>query len=276
MPGVSQEERIHMKSLYIYAALALACAGTVACSSYSTPANLATNSTATAVTIALVGDSTMAPNSGYGDAFCARWKNLNCLNRAKGGRSSGSYRAEGLWQNLLQELADKPGKRLVLIQFGHNDQPGKPGRSTDLKTEFPTNLARYVDELRALGAEPVLLTPLTRRSFKDGQLQNDLRAWAEAAIEVAANKQVALLDLNKLSYELVQAMGQQQADTLAMAAPPAQTISSDTRATEPQGAAKSAFDRTHLGKKGADLFASVVQNELLKLKPELAPWVQAP
>ncbi len=261
-----------MKSLLTYAALALACAGTVACDTIATSQTTPVAST----TLALVGDSTMAPNSGYGDALCARWQNLNCLNRAKGGRSSGSYRAEGLWQQLLQELADKPGQRLVLIQFGHNDQPGKPGRSTDLKTEFPVNLARYIDDLRALGAEPVLLTPLTRRTFKEGQLQNDLRPWAESAIEVAANKQVALLDLNKLSYDLVQAMGQQQADTLAMAPPPVQPASTDARSSEPQGAAKSAFDRTHLGKKGADLFAALVQNELLKLKPELAPLLKAP
>ena len=52
----------------------------------------------------------------------------------------------------------------VLIQFGHNDQPGKAERTTDLATEFPANLARYVDEVRAAGAMPVLVTPLTRRS----------------------------------------------------------------------------------------------------------------
>jgi lysophospholipase L1-like esterase len=59
--------------------------------------------------------------------------------------------------------------RHVLIQFGHNDQPGKPGRSTDLASEYPANLKRYVDEVRAAGGQPVLVTPLTRRSFRDGQ-----------------------------------------------------------------------------------------------------------
>jgi lysophospholipase L1-like esterase len=43
----------------------------------------------------LVGDSTMASTSGYGDAFCARVNRANtCINLAKGGRSSGSFRAE--------------------------------------------------------------------------------------------------------------------------------------------------------------------------------------
>jgi lysophospholipase L1-like esterase len=34
----------------------------------------------------------------------------------------------------------------VLIQFGHNDQPGKPERSTDLATEFPVFMRQYVAE----------------------------------------------------------------------------------------------------------------------------------
>ena len=55
---------------------------------------------------------------------------------------------------------------VLLIQFGHNDQPGKPGRSTDLATEFPANLARYVSYLRAAGA-----TPLSDRELES------LEAW---------------------------------------------------------------------------------------------------
>ena len=83
----------------------------------------------------------------------------------------------------------------VLIQFGHNDQPGKPGRSTDLATEFPANLRRYVKEARAAGAKPVLITPLTRRMFKNGELRDDLGPWADAAARVAAELDVPLVDL---------------------------------------------------------------------------------
>jgi len=43
----------------------------------------------------------------------------------------------------------------VLIQFGHNDQPGEPGHSTDLATTFPANIARYAGEVKALGGIPV-------------------------------------------------------------------------------------------------------------------------
>ena len=63
----------------------------------------------------------------------------------------------------------------VLIQFGHNDQPGKPGRSTELATEFPRNLHQYVQDAKSAGAQPVLITSLTRRSFQNGKLKNDLK-----------------------------------------------------------------------------------------------------
>ena len=99
------------------------------------------------VRIVLVGDSTMAEGSGWGPAFCKDVApQVTCINMAKGGRSSGSYRAEGSWTKTMTELA-KPGPwttTYVLVQFGHNDQPGKEGRSTDLATEFPLNMAGYV------------------------------------------------------------------------------------------------------------------------------------
>lgn len=200
----------------------------------------------------LVGDSTMAPRSGYGNALCARFQQVACLNLARGGRSSKSYRAEGLWDT-VRALLNEPGapqKNLVLLQFGHNDQPGKPGRSTDLATEFGPNLAAYVNEVRAAGHEILLITPLTRRTFKDGQLLNDLRPWAEAVIRVGSELGVPVLDLNARSHAAVQALGQAGADELAEAPP--------------------RFDRTHLGPLGAAMFAQQVADGLLQLKPALA------
>jgi len=224
------------------------------------------------IRVILVGDSTMAPRTGYGDALCARLKpEVSCLNLARGGRSSGSFRAEGLWANVQALLRDGKGPSYVLIQFGHNDQPGKPGRSTDLVHDFPANLARYVDEAKAAGGTPVLLTPLTRRSFKGPWLHNDLAPWSAVTRQVAQQKQVPLLDLNALSHAAVQAMGEEEADSLAMAPKPAAVpVSIDPNQVEPAGAAKTAFDRTHLGDKGARLFARMVADEWLRLQPELA------
>jgi lysophospholipase L1-like esterase len=231
----------------VWLALCLAVAfGAAAQVTGETPASVATGPR-----LILVGDSTMAPRSGYGNQLCEHFQQVACLNLARGGRSSKSYRAEGLWDTVLQLLNEKgaPQKNLVLLQLGHNDQPGKPGRSTDLATEFGPNLSAYVREVKATGAEIILITPLTRRSFKDGALANDLRPWAEAVIRVAEAEQVPVLDLNATSHAAVQALGQAQADTLAEALP--------------------RFDRTHLGPKGAAYFADMVVEGLIQLRPEL-------
>jgi lysophospholipase L1-like esterase len=204
----------------------------------------------------LVGDSTMAPNTGYGNALCARLSPaLECVNLARGGRSTLSYRSEGLWDNLLQRLRARPAGSApahVLIQFGHNDQPGRPGRSTDLATEYPANLARYVAETRAAGALPVLLTPLTRRSFDGARLNDQLQPWSDAMRGVAQAEGVPLIELHALSMALVQPLGQAGADELAETAP-----------------GQRRFDRTHVGERGACFFAELVSQALALRVPGL-------
>lgn len=238
----------------------------------SVPA-LAADAPSKPVRIILVGDSTMATRSGYGDALCARFRpGVRCINLARGGRSSGSFRAEGRWDEVQSLLKDGASfaQTYVLIQFGHNDQPGKPGRSTDLVTQFPVNMDRYTADVAALGGVPVLVTPLTRRSFKGDYLKDDLAPWAAATRRVAAQRKAALIDLNAISAAAVQKMGQDEADTLAQAPRPADAAAPAAAAgTEPQGTPKSAFDRTHVGEKGAALFSGMVASELLRLFPEM-------
>ncbi|XHS78588.1 rhamnogalacturonan acetylesterase [Burkholderiaceae bacterium UC74_6] len=229
--------------------------------------------------VILVGDSTMATKSGYGDALCAKLgPGVECVNLARGGRSTLSFRAEGLWEQMLASLKEgRSGETWVLIQFGHNDQPGKPGRSTDLVKDYPVNLTRYVSEVRAAGAHPILVTPLTRRSFRGPWLHDDLAPWAAAMRAVAKATKTPLLDLHALSAAAVQAMGEEEADTLAMAPRPrpGEPVSDATK-SERAGAANPVFDRTHLGPKGADYFAAMVERELLPLAgPALNAAVRA-
>ena len=172
----------------------------------------------------LIGDSTTAVQGGWGPSFCGKHVTsfVACINLARGGRSTSNYRLEGSWTLAMYEI--KSGgfsDTYVLIQFGHNDQPGKPGRSTDLATEFPANLKRYVEEVRAAGGKPVLVTPLTRRQFKDGKLIDDLGPWAQATRKVAAETGTPLVDLHALSTAAVQAMGPVEAMRLAQSPPDA-------------------------------------------------------
>jgi lysophospholipase L1-like esterase len=232
----------------------------------------------------------MAPRSGYGNALCERLQQVACLNLARGGRSTKSYRAEGLWDTVLALLNEQggPQKNLVLLQFGHNDQPGKPGRSTDLATEFPANLRRYVQEIRAAGAHPVLLTPLTRRAFKDGRLLDGLEPWADVIRGIAKDMQVPLVDLHARSVAAVQALGPAQSMRFAQApawswiyaaaqtgttvdhdAPALPGMSPNPTGRPALGQPKRQFDYTHLGPEGADFFAAIVADELSRAVPEL-------
>jgi len=195
-----------------------------------------------------IGDSTMATQNGYGDAICEWLKgHAECLNLAKNGRSTKSFREEGLWAQAIAQMNNNSTQlnQWVLIQFGHNDQPGKPGRSTDLVSEYPANLENYVLETRAQGATPILITPLSRRSFKNGEHQDDLAPWAAAMKDVASKLKVTLIDLHSMSRQKVIAVGEDQADRYA---------------ETPKGTPR--FDKTHLGPLGACVFGSQVLNQL--------------
>ena len=106
------------------------------------------------IRIVLVGDSTVNDEGGWGPGFRAFFgADAEVINLAKNGRSSKSFRDEGLW---APALAAKPN--YILIQFGHNDGPGKgPERETDPATTYRENLARYIDEARAAGADCILI-----------------------------------------------------------------------------------------------------------------------
>ncbi len=241
--------------------------------------------------IILVGDSTMAPHSGWASAFCMHHvkSSVACLNAGRGGRSTRSYRQEGSWAIALAE-ARVPGYRAtyVLIQFGHNDQSSKSERWTEQTTEFPANLRRFVEEVRAAGAIPVLLTPLTRREFKQGKLQNTLASWSDQVRKVAAEMQVPLVDLNARSAALVQKMGARDATQLAQVPPSAEELAAaeagstlppkpapevhpappaDPKA--PRGTITRKFDYTHLGDVGAEVIARLVARDLAAVAPDL-------
>jgi lysophospholipase L1-like esterase len=208
------------------------------------------------VRIVLTGDSTVALGGGWGAAFCGMMTpNVECINLAKNGRSSKSYYDEGLWQNALSRHPD-----YILIQFGHNDMPGKgPLRETDPDTTYAANMRRYIEQARAVGAQPVIVTSLSRRSYQDGKLVQDLKAYVVAARRVGLEQDVPVIDLNAQSVKLLETMTQAQADEFDAATHP------DARDKGP--------DRTHLNAKGAGVFGRIVADSLAKVCVELGPDV---
>jgi lysophospholipase L1-like esterase len=211
------------------------------------------------VKIILVGDSTVNAEGGWGKGFCdIVTASVTCVNMALNGRSSKSFIAEGAWAKALAEKGD-----YYLIQFGHNDQPGKgPERETDPDTTYAANLRRYIRDAEAVNAIPVVVTSLSRRNYSDGQPVEDLTAYVNAAKRVAAEENVTLIDLNAMSVKLLKGMTQAEADEFDATTHP-------DAAAENKGPAKP--DRTHLNAKGQAVFGRMVADSLVRTQVELGP-----
>ena len=125
------------------------------------------------------------------------------VNLSRGGRTTATFRSDGRWQQMLDLKPD-----YVLIQFGHNDE----GVMT--AEVYAVNLGRYVDEARAAGIKPILATPISRRYWRDdGRIHSELGPFVEAMKQVAAAKQVPLMDLHARAIEFYERVGQKVTDT---------------------------------------------------------------
>lgn len=205
--------------------------------------------------LVIVGDSTVcnykpdAIKRGWGmyiqDYFDSN--RLEVINLALSGRSTKTFIKEGHWAEALKEKPD-----YVLIQFGHNDShaPSKP-EATDAKTDYRQYLRQYIDDSRAIGAHPILITPMCRRNFDaDGHIKNTLLPYVEAMKAVAAEKKAPLVDMNTESVALCNQLGPKGSEALA-----------DT-----------STDETHFNAKGAQEMARLVMNELPKVEPSLKQY----
>lgn len=81
------------------------------------------------------------------------------------------------------------------------------------------NLTIMVEQIRAIGGEPVLVTSLTRRTFEsNGTLQDLLGPWADETILISEEQDTHLLDLHASSMDYVQAIGKEASHRLNLAA----------------------------------------------------------
>lgn len=215
----------------------------------ATGRSVATQSKAAPIRVVLVGDSTVAEQSGWGPGFRRlATADVEVVNMAANGRSSKTFIDEGLWAKALEARG-----RYYLIQFGHNDEPGKgPERETDPKTTYRSFMTRYVDESRAIGAIPVLVTSLVRRIYNpNGTIKTTQTPYVEAVRMLAAEKHVPLIDLHAIS--------------LADAENAGDDVWADLSPRDDKGE----VDRTHLNAKGSDVVGRMVADALRQSVPEL-------
>lgn len=165
-------------------------------------------------TVYIIGDSTAAnkeekafPETGWGMELGRLFNpDLKVDNRAVNGRSTRSFIDEKRWASVLTTLK---AKDYVLIQFGHNDEKtDKPAIGTSL-AEYKLNLIRYVQDTQEKKAFPVLLTPIVRRNFKNGQLTDTHGGYPDVVRKLADSLKVPLIDMQKKTERLVSASGAQ-------------------------------------------------------------------
>ncbi len=238
-------------------------------------------------TVFIVGDSTARNNTdlGWGDHFAPLFdaSRINVANRAIAGRSARSYITEGHWAKVLDGI--KPGD-FVLFQLGHNDSGdlGGPKPRGDLKGigdetqdvpqiagplagqvetvhTYGWYLRKMIDEARAKGATPILLTLTVRNIWKpcpDGTLnsaggqtciERDM-GYTSSLRQLAAEEHIPLIDMSDIAANHFEALG------------PAKT------------ALLFPTDHTHTSPEGAELNANAVAEALREAHSPLAIYLK--
>lgn len=223
------------------------------------------------IKIFLAGDSTISikekryyPETGWGMPFVYFWDStVTVVNKAKNGRSTSSFRNEGLWKQIMDEANEGD---YVFIQFGHNDEvPTKKTYTTE--TEFRNNLRAYITETRAKKATPILLTPVARRKFDStGKIEGTHEVYSQIVRDVAAKEKVALIDLDRKSQALLQSFGVENSKLLFL------QLKKGEHPNYPDGKE----DNTHFSEMGARLIAQIVLQEIRTLNIELGQRIVTP
>jgi lysophospholipase L1-like esterase len=168
-------------------------------------------------TLFVAGDSTVSdqalePFSSWGQMLPRFFgPGIAVANHAESGETLRSFVSERRLAKLDSLM--RPGD-FLLIQFGHNDQKEK-GPGVGAFTTYKADLERFVADARAHGTTPVVITPVSRRTFgADGKIENSLGDYPEAVRRVARQEGIACIDLNAMSATLYEALGPEGAKAL--------------------------------------------------------------
>ena len=214
----------------------------------------------------IIGDSTVANNNdtlvGWGvpiDKYFDTTR-VNVYNKARGGRSSRTFRGEGLWDEVLKKL-DKGD--FLLIQFGHNDggevdQPKYRGSlkgmgdetqtvefkkdSTEVVHTYGWYMKKYIAEAKEKGATPIVLSMIPRNIWHAKKVERNDDSYAKWAKEAVDEAGGYFIDLNDSIARQYEQMGRQEVKKLF-----------------PQ-------DHTHTNLEGAKLNAFIVATSLDQLR----------
>ncbi len=170
-------------------------------------------------TIWVVGDSTVSsftdkyyyPRYGYGTQIANYMDDtFEVKNLALSGRSSKSFLSEANYTTLINGM--KQGDVLI-VGFGHNDEKTDEDRYTSPTGDYTTSgsfanslYENYVKKAQAVGATPIVCTPIVRRTastWGDSNLHiANGGSYPQAIIDMGKALNVAVVDMTSLTKEL--------------------------------------------------------------------------
>ncbi|GAB2881163.1 hypothetical protein GCM10027046_06740 [Uliginosibacterium flavum] len=252
----------------------------------------------------VAGDSTasnydvdVTPRNGWGQIFNRQFKDskkVQVVNVAQSGRSSRSFITEG-WFDMI--AADIRKGDYLFVQFGHNDEkcgeePARPAPARDIidianlctypgtaagipaDMSFQKSLEKYIGIAKKAGATPVLVTPLTRRSFKGAIIASTTHTWGKGKFpgdysqtirDTAAANKVALIDIDAKSMAFFNKMGEEASLDYYLAVDPIKYpyyVKNTGSRSKP--------DNTHLQERGAEAVGGLVAQGIKEAKLPLA------
>lgn len=173
-------------------------------------------------TLWIIGDSTVRNGRngqvGWGEVISAYFNDkITVQNHAIGGRSSRTFRNEGRWKSVLDQI--QPGD-FVLVQFGHNDvgpidergkfrgsiygagdetqRVKKPDGTEEEVHTFGWYMRQYAAEAKQKGAKVVILGPVPHEDWNGNRLKDDFvdhRKWAKDAAQKGGAQYVDLTEI---------------------------------------------------------------------------------
>lgn len=196
---------------------------------------------------------------GWGEVFGQYFtKNVKILNFAISGRSTKSFILRKNWDKLLKSKPD-----YILMTLGANDTPPKKFATT-LK-EYKDNLRRFAADAAKIDAKIIFVT-LNQSMYtnkkknivyfsKQGPLRKDRVPYSKAMREVAKELNKPCLELFDRQYEIMKSLGEKECSKLYR-------YNKNGR-----------IDGSHTNKKGAELLAWIIADELQKSSSDLKKYL---
>lgn len=224
------------------------------------------------VTIYMCGDSTMQdwavgwfPKQGQGQDF-QFWfdpAKATVVNRGQGGMSLGGGgkdknggTAVGYYDMFFKKgcsngncIAEKlqPGD-FVVIQFGINDN--------NYSTEdfYKSNMKKMVDDVRAKGANPIIMSPIRRCVFDSPtQIRNSYRGYPALNQQLAKDLNVPFIDMSEMVANLMISVGERYAQ---------QFLYYYATSEEYSNIKSDQADQVHLQMNGANAFGRIITEQM--------------